>query len=242
MRAWQDTDERGAHGPGQPEGGVKQWQEGRQPVFGVGRPDGRCELGAAHREHVSVPGLAPSEVVDRQQAPIAGHAPHLREEGAPVRAVPDAGQHQGGRDEVEGSVGERDLEALDSRDGCPGKGASRGIGPFPDDSFDLVSASLVLSTIRDRSGRAALLAEMSRVTRAGGLLAIYDFRVRKPWNRNVVAMSGSELAAALGPPNSEFRLGPFLPLLDPALKLPGGLRGPTIGLLPRTHRLWVWKV
>ena len=113
--------------------------------------------------------------------------------------------------------------------------------PFPDDSFNLVSASLVLSTIRDRSGRAALLAEMSRVTRAGGLLAIYDFRVRKPWNRNVVAMSGSELAAALGPPDAEIRLGPFLPLLDPALKLPGGLRGPTIGLLPRTHRLWVWK-
>lgn len=114
--------------------------------------------------------------------------------------------------------------------------------PFPDVSFDLVSASLVLSTIRDRPGRRALLAEMRRVTRKGGLLAVYDFRVRKPWNRNVVAMSGSDLAATLGPPNLEFRLGPFLPLLDPALKLPRGLRGPTIGLLPRTHRLWVWKV
>jgi hypothetical protein len=83
---------------------------------------------------------------------------------------------------------------------------------------------------------------MRRVTRDGGLLAIYDFRVRKPWNRNVVAISGSELAATLGPPDAEYRLGPFLPLLDLALRLPRWLRAPAIGLLPRTHRLWVWDL
>ncbi|MGZ8481001.1 MAG: class I SAM-dependent methyltransferase [Candidatus Limnocylindria bacterium] len=114
--------------------------------------------------------------------------------------------------------------------------------PFADGSFDLVTATLVVSTILDPAGRQKLLAEMRRVTRDAGMLAIYDFRVRKPWNRNVVAMSRSELAPTLGPPDSEFRLGPLLPLLDPALKLPAGLRGPTIHVLPRTHRLWVWKV
>ncbi len=112
--------------------------------------------------------------------------------------------------------------------------------PFPDGSFDLVTASLVLSSIRDRAGRAALVAEMWRVTRPGGMLAIYDFRWRKPWNRNVLAVSGSELAAALRPPNGEYRLAPFLPLLDAALKLPGPLSAGLVGGLPRTHRLWAW--
>jgi SAM-dependent methyltransferase len=112
--------------------------------------------------------------------------------------------------------------------------------PFPDRSFDLVTASLVLSSIRDRAGRRALLAEMWRVTRDGGLLAVYDFRVRKPWNPNVSAIGRSELASAIGPPDDEHALAPFLPLLDLALRLPGALRGAVVGLLPRTHRLWTW--
>lgn len=113
--------------------------------------------------------------------------------------------------------------------------------PFPDGSFDLVTASLVVSTIHNRADRHRLTSEMGRVTRAGGLLAIYDFRIRKPWNRNVVAVSGSELSDALGPPDATYRLAPFLPLLDLALKLPRVLREPAANLLPRTHRLWVWE-
>lgn len=112
--------------------------------------------------------------------------------------------------------------------------------PFPDRSFDLVTASLVLSTVRDAAGRRDLLRDMWRVTRDGGLIAIYDFRVRKPWNRNVVAMGGRELAATLGPPIAEYRLAPFLPILDLALRLPPPLRHSAIRALPRTHRLWVW--
>lgn len=112
--------------------------------------------------------------------------------------------------------------------------------PFPDGSFDLVSASLVLSSVRDAANRRQLTAEMWRVTRGGGALVIYDFRVKKPWNSNVVAMRGSELAATLGPPAAEHRLAPFLPLLDLALRLPRFPRGAIVRLLPRTHRLWVW--
>ena len=112
--------------------------------------------------------------------------------------------------------------------------------PFPDGSFDLVTASLVLSSIRDRAGRRELLTEMWRVTRAGGLLAVYDFRVRKPWNPNVAAMKRAELAAAVGSPQAEYPLAPFLPLLDVALRLPGAFRSAIVRLLPRTHRLWTW--
>ena len=112
--------------------------------------------------------------------------------------------------------------------------------PFPDRSFDLVTASLVLSSIRDPVGRRELLAEMWRVTDDGGMVAVYDFRVRKPWNRNVVAMSGRELGATLGQPTAELRLAPLLPLLDLALRLPATPRAALVALLPRTHRLWIW--
>lgn len=113
--------------------------------------------------------------------------------------------------------------------------------PFADASFDLVTASLVLSTIRDDGNRRRLASEMWRVTREGGLLAIYDFRVRKPWNRNVVAIRGAELAEALGRPTAMHRLAPFLPLLDLALRLPAPLRASCVRILPRTHRLWSWR-
>lgn len=112
--------------------------------------------------------------------------------------------------------------------------------PFPDRSFDLVTASLVVSSIRDPAGRRELLAEMRRVTRDDGLLAVYDFRVRKPWNRNVVPIGARELAATLGEPTGEYRLAPFLPLLDLALRLPAIPRAALVALLPRTHRLWIW--
>lgn len=113
--------------------------------------------------------------------------------------------------------------------------------PFPDGSFDLVTASLVLSTIRDPEGRRRLVSEMRRVTRKGGLLAIYDFRVRKPWNRNVVAVSRAELSETLGPPTATYRLAPFLPFLGLALAMPEPIRRWAVGLLPRTHRLWTWR-
>lgn len=136
-----------------------------------------------------------------------------------------------------------DQLAQAARDTLPRASVARVEGfevPFPDRSFDVVTASLVLSSIRDDAGRRRLLDEMRRVARPGGLLAIYDFRVRKPWNRNVVAMSRAELAATLGLPDAEYRLAPFLPLLDVALRLPAAPRAALVALLPRTHRLWTW--
>lgn len=111
---------------------------------------------------------------------------------------------------------------------------------LPDDSVDLVTANLVLSSVLDASARAHLLAEMFRVVRAGGMVAVYDFAVRKPWNRNVVAIGRRELERSMGPAAFTVRLAPFLPILEYVLKLPSPLRSIGVGLLPRTHRLWVW--
>jgi ubiquinone/menaquinone biosynthesis C-methylase UbiE len=60
--------------------------------------------------------------------------------------------------------------------------------PFDSASFDVSTVSLVLSTIRSPSHRAHLLKEIARVTRPDGLVLLYDFVIRKPWNRNVDAV------------------------------------------------------
>ena len=112
--------------------------------------------------------------------------------------------------------------------------------PFADASFDVVTATLVLSSALDRTRRRELLREMRRVARPGGLVAIYDFRVRKPWNPNVTAIAGRELSDVLGTPTSEHRLAPLLPVLNLALKLPPVAGEALIRVLPRTHRLWTW--
>lgn len=113
--------------------------------------------------------------------------------------------------------------------------------PFADRSFDLVTASLVLSSVVNPVGRATLAAEMRRVARPGGLIAIYDFAVRKPWNRQVRAVGEAELASTLGQPWRRHAVSPFLPALDAALRLPVWLGHAVIGVLPRTHRLWLWR-
>jgi SAM-dependent methyltransferase len=114
--------------------------------------------------------------------------------------------------------------------------------PFDDHSFDLTSASLVLSMVRDDPLRRRLFEEMWRVTAPGGLVVIYDMAFSKPWNRGVVSMNRRRLES-LGPQPDETRpAAPFLPLLAPAVRLPRPLRRLVVSLLPRTHRLWVWRV
>lgn len=114
--------------------------------------------------------------------------------------------------------------------------------PFESDTFNLCTASLVLSTVLSETGRARLLAEMERVTTPGGMIAVYDFAVSKPWNRNVRAVTTSELKRRFRPPDSVHRAAPFLPALEVAVMLPRGVGVPLIAVLPRTHRLWVWRI
>ena len=113
--------------------------------------------------------------------------------------------------------------------------------PFADAAFDLVTASLVFSTVLDPAGRRSLAAEMRRVVAPGGLIAIYDFRIRKPWNPHVRAVADRDLTAVLGDPWMRVAVSPFLPLLDLALRLPRPMTRAVLRLLPRTHRIWVWR-
>ena len=114
--------------------------------------------------------------------------------------------------------------------------------PFPDGAFDLVTASLVFSSVIDSSGRKALATEMRRVARPGGLIAIYDFRLRKPWNSHVRAVRQADLASSLGPPWRRHAVSPLLPVLDLALRLPSSVARAVVRLLPRTHRVWMWRI
>jgi SAM-dependent methyltransferase len=114
--------------------------------------------------------------------------------------------------------------------------------PFGSASFDVCSASLVLSTILSRSHQARLLSEMKRVTAPGGLVIVYDFMLKKPWNRNVKRVSRTHLGEFWRPPDMEVRAAPFLPLLDIAERMPPRFAKGIVDLLPRTHRLWAWRV
>lgn len=114
--------------------------------------------------------------------------------------------------------------------------------PFADSKFDITSASLVLSTTPSRASRARLMAEMARITKPDGLVLVYDFVISKPWNTNVSRVTATELASLWRRPDAARRLGPFLPGLEVALHLPTAARQLLIKLLPRTHRLWVWRV
>ena len=113
--------------------------------------------------------------------------------------------------------------------------------PFDTASFDVTTASLVLSTVRNPEDRAHLLHEIARVTRPGGLVLVYDFTVKKPWNPNVVAIRRRWLHSAWRQPDAAVPAAPLLPLLDLLLSLPRGFGHRMIRWLPRTHRLWVWR-
>ncbi|HYN63796.1 MAG TPA: class I SAM-dependent methyltransferase [Candidatus Limnocylindrales bacterium] len=113
--------------------------------------------------------------------------------------------------------------------------------PFDRGAFQVVSASMVLSSIVDDAARALLFAEMLRVTSSGGAVAVYDFRVRKPGNHSVVAMNRRRVTAMGGRPDAVWPAAPFLPLLPAVLKLPAALRNPIVRVLPRTHVLYLWR-
>ena len=114
--------------------------------------------------------------------------------------------------------------------------------PFSSGVFDLCTASLVLSTITSPSQRRTLLHEMIRVTSPGGSVIVYDFVIRKPWNREVAPVTSRSLRAMWRAPDETYRAAPLLPALDLALRLPRRAATWLIALLPRSHRVWVWDV
>ncbi len=113
--------------------------------------------------------------------------------------------------------------------------------PFDDRSFDVVYASMVLSSILEDESRQALFREMQRVSEPGGIVAVYDFRIRKPGNHNVVAMTRDRVRALGRTPDVMRALTPLLPALPWVLRLPSGVRTAALKALPRTHALWAWR-
>lgn len=115
--------------------------------------------------------------------------------------------------------------------------------PFAAESFDVCTASLVLSTVPSLALRRQLLAEMARVTARDGLVIVYDFIVSKPWNRSVSSVTTKQLSRLWRRPDAVHAAAPFLPALDVALRLPMGMGvRRLIRFLPRTHRLWIWQM
>ena len=113
--------------------------------------------------------------------------------------------------------------------------------PFDDLAFDICSASLVLSAVRQATDRRRLLGEMSRVTRRGGLVIVYDLTIRKPWNRNIRRITTRHLSGLWRRPDSIDKAAPLLPVFEAVTHLPMSIRHHVIHLLPRTHRLWIWN-
>jgi ubiquinone/menaquinone biosynthesis C-methylase UbiE len=109
--------------------------------------------------------------------------------------------------------------------------------PYEDGAFDLTLGFTLLSSVRDPSARRAVADEMRRVTRAGGLVLLYDFWIN-PTNRHVRPLKRFEVGELfLG--GVDFESTTLAPPIARALfKLPGGQLACTLlDVLPflRTH-------
>ena len=66
--------------------------------------------------------------------------------------------------------------------------------PYPDGSFDVVTANVVFSSILDDEVARAVAREMTRVVTAHGAILFYDTRYPSPWNPNVRAYGSTGCA------------------------------------------------
>lgn len=167
------------------------------------------------------------------------------------RRVLDVGCGDGAvlRDLLRYGADERDLHGLDL---LPGRverarallpGAQIEVGDaqtlaFEDESFDVVLGFTLLSSVMDPKARQAVAGEMRRVTKRGGIVVVYDFRLN-PLNRDVRPLPPSELRGLFAGSDVEFRsttLAP--PLLRALIRAPGGwFACSALDMLPflRTH-------
>lgn len=100
-------------------------------------------------------------------------------------------------------------------------GDARGL-PYEDATFDLVLAFTLLSSVVDPPARHAVVAEMARVTGAGGVILLYDFWLN-PTNRDVRPLRRADVRDLFPGRRIEFRSTTLAPPLTRALfKLPGG--------------------
>jgi len=71
-------------------------------------------------------------------------------------------------------------------------GSAASLG-FPADVFDIVLQSTVFTSIQEEALKQQVSAEMTRVTRRGGIILWYDFRVNNPQNPDVSGITKREI-------------------------------------------------
>ena len=65
--------------------------------------------------------------------------------------------------------------------------------PWPSNSFDLVSQFTVFTSILNETVKKQIAREMWRVTKPGGVILWFDFRVNNPRNKSVRGISSNEI-------------------------------------------------
>ncbi len=110
-------------------------------------------------------------------------------------------------DEHRGQAARRALPAADLRIGDAAE------LPWEDGTFQLVVASTVFSSILDDDLRRRIAAEIERTLAPGGALLWYDFRYRNPRNRQVRAISSTELRELFPRLEGKIRSASLLPPL-----------------------------
>jgi SAM-dependent methyltransferase len=109
--------------------------------------------------------------------------------------------------------------------------------PFPDETFDLVVLSTLMSSVLDPGLRAAIARETVRVLRGGGIVLWYDFRVPSTSNRATRPVTRRELVALFPDLEVEARSVTVLPPLARRLGRHAGWAYPLLGRVPplRSH-------
>jgi SAM-dependent methyltransferase len=102
--------------------------------------------------------------------------------------------------------------------------------PFLDGQFDLVHQSVMASSVIDPGTRAAIAAEMLRVTRPGGVIVWYDVRYRNPFNRETRPITRRDLFDWFGGCRGEIV---SITLIPPLARVLAGVSRPLCGLLER---------
>lgn len=132
-----------------------------------------------------------------------------------------------------------------ARERCPGVDLRVTSGsdlPFASNSFDVATAGTVFSSILDASVRQRLFAEMRRVVRPGGSIFVYDFVIRNPRNRDVMAMTPARLRDMGGMPTESMPMTPLIHAVALASRFGERAAAVAMRVAPRTHRLSRWQV
>ena len=119
--------------------------------------------------------------------------------------------------------------------------------PYSDESFDVVVAFTVFSSILELEFARQVAREMCRVLKPGGVVVHYDFQYNNPWNRNVRGVKRAEVEnyfdgvhggwkrLTLFPPLAR-RLGIFTPVLYPVLAAVPLFRTHLMGVLVKAGK------